>query len=79
MEERALRPTAPDNDNSHLHLALEKLPKETRVPLIMYYLDGQNVDTVAQNLNISKANVYTRLRRATRQLHELLAEQGGRS
>lgn len=78
IEERAQQPSASRDDSSRLHRAIGKLPKEVRLPLIMYYLDGQDVTTVAQNLNMSRANVYARLRTATRQLHELLAGEGER-
>ena len=65
--------TAMQNDN--LEQAMAKLPEDVRLPLVMYYFDGQSVNTVAQRLNISKPGVYLKLRAATKRLHELLVKQ----
>ena len=60
----------------NLEEAIERLPKDVRLPLIMYYFDGQSVKNVADKLNISSAGVYVKLRTATKRLHELLVRQG---
>lgn len=75
VEEKAKQPNEPKTQNDRLHQATEKLPRELRLPLLMYYFDGRSVKTVAEKLNISTANVYLRLRTATKQLHEMLIKQ----
>jgi RNA polymerase sigma-70 factor (ECF subfamily) len=62
--------------NDNLQQAIEKLPMEIRLPLVMYYFDGQSVQKVADNLDMSTSAVYSKLRHAIKQLHGLLAEQG---
>lgn len=56
--------------------ALTKLPEDLRLPLVMFYFDGQNVKQVAQRLDMSASNVYQRLRKALAQLHGELAQSG---
>jgi len=72
VEEKAklLNESAAENDR--LQRAIEKLPQEFRLPLVMYYFDGQSVKRVAEKLNISVPGVYSKLRAATEKLHELL-------
>ena len=76
VEERASWPqqTAAGNDN--LQRAIQKLPKDIRLPLVMYYFDGQSVKAVAEKLNVSAPGVYVKLRTAIKRLHELLVSQG---
>ena len=62
--------------NDNLQQAIEKLPMEIRLPLVMYYFDGQSVQKVADNLDMSTSAVYSKLRNAIKQLHRLLAEKG---
>ncbi len=62
--------------NDNLRQAIEKLPMEIRLPLVMYYFDGRNVQKVADNLEISSSAVYTKLRIGLKQLHRLLNEKG---
>ena len=76
VEQRTAQPTQDVTENDDLQQAIEKLPREFRLPLVMYYFDGQSVKTVAERLNMSTSGVYTRLRTATKQLHEILTEQG---
>jgi RNA polymerase sigma-70 factor (ECF subfamily) len=64
--------TATDNDR--LWQAIKKLPQEIRLPLVMYYFDGQSVKTVAKRLDLSSSGVYLKLRTAIRELHNLLAK-----
>jgi RNA polymerase sigma-70 factor (ECF subfamily) len=59
-----------------LDRALARLPEPLRSPLVMYYLDGQNVQKVAKHLSMSASNVYQRLRTGLQQLHQHLVEQG---
>ncbi|MFC1760628.1 RNA polymerase sigma factor [Planctomycetota bacterium] len=56
--------------------AVAKLPEDLRLPLVMYYFDGQDVKQVAKRLEMSASSVYQRLRNALTQLHAVLAESG---
>lgn len=76
LEEKAMQPNKTETRNDNLEQAMEKLPEDVRLPLVMYYFDGQSVKTVAERLNISTPGVYLKLRTATKQLHELLVKQG---
>lgn len=60
----------------NLQQAIERLPQESRLPLVMYYFGGESVKDVAEQLNLSRSAVYQRLRTATKQLHTLLVKQG---
>ena len=59
-----------------LQQAVAQLPWDLRLPLVMYYFDGQNVKTVAEKLEISTSGVYQKLRDAIKELHEVLTTQG---
>jgi len=61
-------------DHTELHIALERLPEEYRLPLMLYYFDGQSAESVARALEMSPAGAYTRLSRARRELRRLLEE-----
>ncbi len=76
MEQTAAQPYQNLTENDNLQQAIEKLSQEYRLPLVMYYFDGQNVKTVAKRLNMSTSAVYLKLRTATKQLHEILVKQG---
>jgi RNA polymerase sigma-70 factor (ECF subfamily) len=76
LAEKATRPNQTTTQNDNLQLAIERLSPETRLPLVMYYFDGESVKTVAEKLNISASGVYQKLQTAIRELHNLLVEQG---
>jgi len=76
LEVKATQPDPKPSRNDTLQRAIEKLPMEVRLPLVMYYFDGQSVRKVANNLDLSASAVYSKLRNAITQLHRLLAEQG---
>ena len=59
-----------------LQRAVARLPWDLRLPLVMYYFDGQDVKTVARRLEISPSGVYLKLRTAIKELHEMLTAQG---
>jgi RNA polymerase sigma-70 factor (ECF subfamily) len=59
-----------------LQQAIEKLPQENRLPLVMYYFGSESVREVAEKLNLSRSGVYQRLKNATKELHRLLTKQG---
>jgi RNA polymerase sigma-70 factor (ECF subfamily) len=62
--------------HEELRRAVARLPLDLRLPLVMYYFDGQNVKAVAEKLDISTSGVYQKLRTAIQELHEMLATQG---
>jgi RNA polymerase sigma-70 factor (ECF subfamily) len=59
-----------------LRAAVAQLPWDLRLPLVMYYFDGQSVKNVAEKLDISASGVYLKLRTAIKELHEILVTQG---
>ena len=59
--------SAPD-----LSAALARLPEKFRVPLMLYYFDGQSSENVARALDLSRAGAGTRLARARQALRQLL-------
>lgn len=59
-----------------LRQAVARLPWDLRLPLVMYYFDGQNVKAVAERLDISTSGVYQKLRDAIKELHTILTTQG---
>ena len=59
-----------------LQRAVARLPWDLRLPLVMYYFDGRSVKAVAEKLNVSTSGVYSKLRTAIRELHEILTEPG---
>jgi RNA polymerase sigma-70 factor, ECF subfamily len=63
-----------DADYGDLYEAISLLPMELRTSLLMYYFDGQDVKSVAQQLCVSPSTVYGRLQTALRQLSERLSE-----
>jgi RNA polymerase sigma factor (sigma-70 family) len=63
-------------DLSDLREALGKLPEPHRLPLMLYYFDGQSAEHCAASLGISCEAVYTRLSRARRELRKLLESEG---
>jgi len=68
-------PSQAEAQSERLQRALEKLPREMRLPLVMYFFDGESVKTVAEKLNISRSGVYQKLRTAIEQLHDLLVRK----
>ncbi len=74
--ERPLGPASPASAGEDLRQAVARLPWDLRLPLVMYYFDGQNVKTVAQRLDISTSGVYQKLRTAIKELHDILTAQG---
>ncbi len=76
LEKKAARTNGQSGLNYNLQQAIEKLPMEIRLPLVMYYFDGQSVQKVADNLDMSTSAVYSKLRDAITELHRLLVVQG---
>jgi RNA polymerase sigma-70 factor, ECF subfamily len=65
-----------DGSGDDLQAAVARLPLDLRLPLVMYYFDGRDVKTVAEKLNVSTSGVYTKLRMAIHELHQILTKPG---
>lgn len=76
VQDRIKEPVEAQGQNDKLQQAIENLPLEVRLPLVMYYFDGRSIQSVANDLSISTAAVYARLRSAIKELHRLLTGQG---
>ncbi len=63
--------------DGQLEQAIQRLPREIRWPLILYYFDGEDATSVAEKLGISRTSVYRKLSQAARELHGLLTRPGG--
>ncbi len=74
--ERPTEHMAVESGREDLQRAVARLPRDLRLPLVMYYFDGQDVKTVARRLGISPSGVYLKLRTAIQRLHEMLTTQG---
>jgi RNA polymerase sigma-70 factor (ECF subfamily) len=59
----------------NLERALEELPEKIRLPLVMHFLDGASVKSVAERLDLSHSGVYLRLRTGISQLHKLMVSK----
>ena len=77
LSDRARQPQAGTGSDPALQAALSRLPEKYRLPLVLYYLDGQKTENIAISLNLSPAGVATRLSRARKKLRALLSEQEG--
>jgi len=64
------------NRSSELQFALMQLDETYRLPLMLYYFDGQSAKGVATKLNISIAAALTRISRARKQLRTIISTQG---
>ena len=58
-----------------LDRSIGQLSEKLREPLILYYLDGKDTQSVARILGITPAGVLTRLSRARQRLRELLNQE----
>jgi len=62
---------------TRLQSALMQLTEEYRLPLLLYYFDGQSTKSIAESLEITTATAQTRLSRARRKLRQLLSTKRG--
>jgi RNA polymerase sigma-70 factor (ECF subfamily) len=69
-------PARAEASHEDLRQAVARLPWDLRLPLVLYYFDGQNVKAVAEKLDISTSGVYLKLRTAIKELHDILTMQG---
>jgi len=74
--DRRLRRPMAASGHEDLQQAVARLPWDLRLPLVMYYFDGQDVKAVAERLDISTSGVYLKLRTAIKELHDILTMQG---
>lgn len=75
LEKRITTPVLKTSQNENLQRAILELPMEMRLPLIMYYYDGQSISKVAESLNMSTSAVYSRLQISIKELHNVLNRQ----
>jgi len=64
-----------NQENHELEQAIRRLPRELRMPLVMYYFDKKNAKIVAEKLNISHSGACQRIRTARKELHKFLTER----
>jgi RNA polymerase sigma factor (sigma-70 family) len=57
--------------------ALKRLPERQRAVFVLYYLDDQPTDRIAELLGMKAATVAVHLHRARRRLRDLLGEADG--
>ena len=76
VPDRSSEPQQTESRHEGLQQAVARLPWDLRLPLVMYYFDGQDVKAVAAKLAISTSGVYLKLRTAIKELHEILTAQG---
>ena len=69
--------TKDESEHRELRELVASLPKEYRLPLVLYYFDERDVKTVAEIMNISVSGAYSRIREATGQLHQLYTDERG--
>jgi RNA polymerase sigma-70 factor (ECF subfamily) len=74
-KEQAAGAAQKKDENDDLRLAISRLPRECRVPLVMYYFDNKSTEAIAEKLKISASGVGRRIRVAREQLHKLLTEK----
>lgn len=72
---QAAQPRQTTSDNHDLQEVIRRLPREFRLPLVMYYFDNKSAKAIAQKLNISHSGACRRIRAARKQLHKLLTEE----
>jgi RNA polymerase sigma-70 factor (ECF subfamily) len=75
----APEPHVPSGEDHHdLHGALARMPEEHRLPLLLYYFDGKDTQTLARELGLTPGGACARLFRARRRLRDLLQEEAAR-
>ena len=63
-----------DEDYSDLYQALNRLPADYRVTIVLHYIEGYSVDEIAQILNVSDGTVKSRLSRGRKKLRKFFEE-----
>lgn len=62
-------------DNLPLHDALERLPDNLRLPLVLHYLEGFSVREIARIMEAPQGSVKTWMLRGRRELEQMLGEK----
>ena len=65
---------AEKQDYSELYTALNRLPADYRVTIVLYYIEGYSVSETADILNVSEGTVKSRLSRGRKKLRSFLEE-----
>ncbi len=66
------RPSPPEDTQDDLKTALLKLPERMRIPVVLFYMEGYDVEEIARVMRIPKGTVCSRLARAREQLKEAM-------
>ena len=65
----------PEEDALMLKDALERLPANQRLPLILHYFEGFSVKETAEALGCPQGTVLSRMQRGREKLKQLLSEE----
>lgn len=68
-------PAPPQADDLPLHDALEQLPPQLRVPIVLSYLEGFTIAEIAQTLHIPTGTVKSRMSQGRKQLAVMLGDE----
>lgn len=60
-------------DPHDVHRALDALPEKYRDPLVRYYIEGYNVNEIAQSMGTKSSTVSTLMFRARKQMRARLS------
>lgn len=71
-QEHAAVPERPDSRQAALEQALQKLPEQARVPLVLKYMEGLSLEEISQTLRLGLSAVKMRILRGREELLRLL-------
>lgn len=78
FEECYMNTTEQNYEHFQLEAEFDKLPERYKIPIVLHYYAGFNINEIAEQLNISKNTVKTRLARGRTKLKILLeGEENG--
>lgn len=73
------RETKKEDQEKYLNLALEKLPEDDQVLVMLYYYENQSMDEISAITNLTVSNIKVKIHRARKRmyaiLHEMLHEE----
>jgi len=75
FEESYMNTKESNYERSHFEEEFNQLPDRYRIPIILHYYAGFNINEIAEQLNLSKNTVKTRLARGRIKLKILLEEK----
>ena len=67
-------PAKDDTEQRELYEALQTIPEELRLPLVLHYMEGLTVREVSQVLHVPEGTVKRRLWLGRKEMHALLRE-----